>query len=269
MARTTLTRSAALLLALLLLFALCACGQQPSPKAVEVTPAPTPAPLPESKIMFRGIPWGTGEDETITLIKEYFPRASIVETEKYPKNLYEKNPSKSANFSDPKGDIFTKLSSLEIETKSIKLQGIGSVAGYRVYSLYLYFIKIDGRYAFYKAAYSFADDKEITPLEQFSDLQEKMTKLYGTPEAYSYDEDGYITSTSLCAVWDAGDGSGSYLDYTLFLSGTLNGSESVWLSYGTTSVNELFENAEREKAEKEEVEKQQHIETVKQDDSGL
>lgn len=281
------------LLALLMMFVLPACSGK------TVGPVSTPRPmagensstakvlqrpdLQESKIMFLDIQWGMPEDIAIELVKERFPDINSSEEESYPEKLMGENYRESENFSDPESRVFPFYSSRTVETKLVKLKhnvcsgqysytsSLGSVAGYSVNAIYLYFVYQDSQYRLYKAAYYFEDSDDMEPLGQFTDLQSKMTNLYGKPETtYTYDNsEGSMDATHACAVWDGGDSSAAYLKYTIWLSGYLNGSESVWLYYGTTSVNDYFVNTEEARLAREEAEQKEKIDAIKADDSGL
>lgn len=232
--------------------------------------------LPKCTIMFLDIQWGTPENIAIELVKERFPDINTVEEESYPDRYRE-----SENFSDPQSLVFPSYSSRAVETKLVTLQhsggsgqysytsSLGSVAGYSVRTIFLYFIYQDGEYRLYEAVYGFDDSKDMEPLGQFTDLQNKITNLYGEPETYTYDSSIATDATHACAVWDGGDSSAAYLEYTLYLSGYLNGDESVWLHYGTTSFNNFFVNAEDERLAREEAEQKEKIDAIESDYSGL
>ncbi len=236
--------------------------------------------LPKSEIMFLDIEWGMPESIAIELAKERFPDVNFSEEESYPETILD-HTRKSHNFCDPQERVFPSISSQAVETKMVKLlhrsgsgeysyiSSLGTVAGYPVDAIYLYFVNQDGQYRLYKAAYSFGNSNVIEPIGQFADLQDKMTNLYGTPETYTYDESAIGYATNACAVWDAGDSSAAYLQYTFYSSGYLKGMESVWLYYGTLSINEYFIAAEDELVAREKAEQQERIDVIKADDSGL
>lgn len=236
--------------------------------------------LPKSEIMFLDIEWGMPESIAIELTKERFPDVNFSEEESYPET-FAGHTQKSENFHDPQSRVFSFYSSQAVKTKVVKLlhqigsgkysytSSLGTVAGYPVNAIYLYFVNQDGQYLLYKAAYSFGNSNDIEPIGQFADLQDKMTKLYGTPETYTYDESVIGDATNACAVWDAGDSSAAYLEYTFYFSGYLSGVESVWLCYGTLSINDYFIAAEDELVAREKAEQQERIDIIKADDSGL
>lgn len=259
---------------------MCACSDQSPPPLA--TSAPPRQPLPTSKIMFISIPWGTLQDDAVAQVIEQYPDINNVEEESLPVRITGDRYRESVNFSDPEGQYMPSYSTKWVSTKCVTLKCVssgnrtfsipfGPVAGYKVNAIFLYFVNTGEDYCLYKAGYSFFGDKTLTPIEQFSDIQRKMEGLYGDAEGYSYDKSAPVKTTNLCSVWMAEDGSAAYLNYTFYLSGSalLDGSETVSLYYGTTSVNDSFLNAISEAERQEHEKQQQHIDDVESDTSGL
>ena len=264
------------------LISLCACSSQTPPPPTTPPPAPSQQTLPTSEIMFLSIPWGTPQEYAVAQVIEEYPDINSVEEESLPVRITGDRYRESVNFSDPIGQFMPSYSTKWIDTKCVTLKSVssgkyafsipfGPVAGYKVNSIVLYFVNIGGDYCLYKAGYSFFGDQTLTPIEQFSDIQQKMAGLYGEAEGYSYDESAPLETTNLCSVWMADDASAAYLNYTFYLSGStlLDGSETVSLYYGTTGVNEFFVNAISEAERQEREEQQQHIDEIESDTSGL
>lgn len=270
------------LMLFVLFISLCACSSQSMSSPATSTSTPSQQALPDSEIMFLSIPWGTTQVDAVARVRESYPEINSVEEEKLPVWITGDRYRESVNFSDPTGQYLPSYSTKWVETKCVTLKSIssgkyafsnpiGPVAGYKVNSIILYFVDIDGEYCLYKAAYSFIEDQALTPLKQFSDIQRKMSSLYGEAKEYSYDESVPLETTNLCSVWIAEDGSAAYLNYTFYLSGSalLDGSEAVSLYYGTTSINELFVNSISEAEKQEREDQQQHIADIESDSSGL
>lgn len=268
------------LLAILCLI-LPACSQSAPAKAPAATPSPAPVPQisppPEGEIAFLDIPWGLDDETVIALVRNRFPDINSVEEEKTPNGSYVSPRTFSFGFSDPLEKCFPICRSDAVKTKRVFLRNIqeyphgvkysadlGTVAGYQIHGIDLCFIE-DGVYRFYSATYYFSDSKEFSVEFQYSDLQQKMTRLYGEPLVYTYESSNVTETSDKCAVWQGLNGTGAYLHYTHYLSGYLDGSESVTLVYGTSAVNDLFLAAEAEQAARQ----QEAIEDISKDDSGL
>lgn len=209
----------------------------------------------ESDILFLSLPWRSDMDlvlENVEKRLDYDKSDSVsIPVDSFYGTQYDKV---SRNFADPKGIILLSYVSDLVNTKRVTYSNtclgkqVGKIAGYPVGRVSLRFIEdSDGDYSFYSGEYSFNETDDIDSLTQFMDLQQKITSLYGNPYTYTFDDregTSDIKTTNMCCVWTGNSESAVVLTYKFYTSGyLLAGSDHVYLEYGTTGVNDIFERA--------------------------
>lgn len=246
----------------------------------------------DAVITFRNIPWLSDDNDTIEQLITDFPDINTRDINVYGEEAYLYSVTdKTNNFFDPESRYFPKLLTAGVTTQSVHLSNetgasgysipkpIGDVAGYPVNSIRLSFVDVDesiaDEYALFESLYYFGELEDISRLEQFNDLKSKLSALYGRPYCYQYERKEPISTINAVAVWMGADGSGAYLEHTLYTDPDIDllfGSESVTLHYGTAAVNAVFQagiDQESAKAQQEATDKENRRQEIFNDNSGL
>lgn len=214
----------------------------------------------EKDILFLSIPWMSDIDSALddTRNDVYYSNeeVTLIPDTSY---LGIKYDEVSRNFSDPQGQILPSLISDSVQTKRVVFtnpdsvggreigQSLGKVGGYPVGRITMLFVNdSDDIYRLYSGKYSFIESADVDSLTQFMDFQAKLTSLYGEPYTYVYDGregESDWTFTEYCCVWIGKNNSAVILTYRYYYTGFLAGDDYVYLEYGTTAANSIFDSA--------------------------
>lgn len=225
-----------------------------------------PEQTTEKEIRFLTIPWNT-DINSVT---------KAIETSNVLMNKKEvKHPNESYNFHDGSPYVFPYLASKHVKTTVINYDCSCTVAGYEVDGITLSFMD-EEKYGFYKAEYRFSTSsyfkpKNYTYVDQYEDLKQKLTNLYGKPYEYEGSGSDFVggIQEGKRSVWKGSNSTGVILDYDNHIGGILDGITSLRLTYGTGEVDRIFIEKNAIKELEEEQERQKQLEEIHNDNSGL
>lgn len=227
----------------------------------------------EKLINFLDIEWGIDELSFVDLFRGEGNKIKSTYTEYGTGGYYSVS---STSYGD--GKIVPVAVSENVPTREYWIQrdGLGficKVAGHNVWSIYAKFyerVYYAPNYStgLYSIDISIADHKTITKIEQYNDLYNKLSILYGEPYTYEhsvssimYGESQYITS-----VWIGANNTSVHLDYCNNLNDEL---DSVHVSYGLSDSHERFKQLDQEYASYIENQGNKQLDSIKYDYSGL
>ena len=166
------------------------------------------------------------------------------------------------------GTVIPIISSKYVPTREYWIQpenvysNLCEVAGHSVSWMYASFYN---QYptSLYEIDIHIASSKLISEAEQYNDLKRKLTALYGDPHSY-FDEN--LSGTTNCSVWIGSDDTAVYLKHYQFKE---SNSESVILSYGLQTSGDTFLRIEEQAIIKSEQRKNDALDSIADDYSGL
>lgn len=252
----------------------CALSEQINPDIAETTTDKT--------ITFLGIDWLSSESTAEEIIKQQFPEIDYREKEDNP-SFFRKV---SYNFTDDTHEFLPYYESANVQTRIIEFKKkgawkdtytvFGKVAGYPIDNITLRFIKTDPNnyksYGLFEATYYFSTlnkNSSITVSEQYLDLKQKLSDLYGTPHVSAIGDNIAGARVGENAVWISKDGTAVNLQYDKYLSGYMKDGEFIYLKYGTTVVNDIFIKQEIELQREQEQKNKEERDAIQNDNSGL
>ena len=121
----------------------------------------------------------------------------------------------------------------------------------------------------YSIAANIIPHSQITSLEQYDDLKEKLTTLYGIPYTYNETLDGVIFDFEYdFCIWLGADHTAVYIEKIRSSNDSLNDGD-ITLYYGLTSSFEAFNRIEAAQYAKENQQKESSIRDIQNSYSGL
>lgn len=216
-------------------------------------------------IEFYDIQWGASRSEFLAKLDSF-----NIPYEKKGKS-YGNNLINTFSSSYGDGTIIPVTYSEHVETYCYDIYPIKlSAAGYDLLSLDAFFY---GN-SLFEINISLEDHDLLSAAEQFDDLKNKLTNLYGEPYFYQEEENSFTGDRfeyTVC-VWLGSNSTAVYLKRSKNLvdaSGIFSNSDRISLHYGLTSVTDIFEEVDTMKQETAEQHEEQERETIANDYSGL
>ncbi|MBR3741453.1 MAG: hypothetical protein IKN04_13550 [Clostridia bacterium] len=230
-----------------------------------------------SVIQFMNIPWGTPKEDVLDYLKESSLHIQNIEEEKYPyEDFISGSISPSYNFHDAFSLYYPLQFSIDVHTTMVKMRVSNTIAGYSVDRIVLCFMD-ENDYGLYKVIYSFSPltDKSVFSYdEQYADLLNKLSSLYGVSHEHSEEKKGVIAKKEkiTSALWLGGKNTGVCLTmhqydqagyWDRFLS------DEITITYGTADVNSIFELKNKQREDAEEDSRKTEIDRIQNDNFGL
>lgn len=244
---------------MLLIFLLLSFGANTSAEQTAEYAATT-----DKRIFFSNIPWNITVSDFNNSLDSIGMQYRSTYTEYG--NIRNSLSSSSTSFGD--GDVIPIISSKYVPTCKYWIQpenvysDLCKVAGHSVSWIYASFYD---QYPtrLYEIDIHIASSKLLSAKEQYDDLKGKLTELYGEP--YSYFEENLSTAQD-CSVWIGSDGTAVYLKCYHFKE---RDSESTILCYGLQTSGDTFVLIEEQAISETEQRKNDAMDSIADDYSGL